>query len=216
MLEHHWNERQPTDRRRNYKSQLYILGLYANRCQHIHEIVTTMVYTSINGISFKMPLSNPWESKPDASTSTNPGMWNLPSTTLPNRTTPENQRRSESPEAMIQARTNPIAISNAPLAPMNDSKGDTVRNDSSPGSIATYDGYTFTSPSIYVNFYSLSATDSCGYRGNTIDSTLIAFASGELSTVATAMYAALEPTTTPASVYNFDDLPCPPMSVMWN
>ena len=41
-----------------------------------HQIVTTMVYTSINGIYFKMPMSNPWESKPGASTSTDPGMWN--------------------------------------------------------------------------------------------------------------------------------------------
>ena len=180
------------------------------------QIVTTMVYTSINGIYFKMPMSNPWESKPGASTSTNPGMWDLPSTTLPHWSTPIIQRRAESPEATIQARANPIAISNATHAPMNESKWDTVRNDSSPGSIVTYGSHTFTSPSIYVNFYSLSATDSCGYRGNTIDSTLIAFAPGELSTVATAMYPALQYATTPGSVYNFDDLPCPPMSIMWS
>ena len=178
------------------------------------QVVTTMVYTSINGIYFKMPMSNPWESKPGASTSTDPGIWNLPSTTLPNWSTPKIQRRAESLEATIQARANPIAISNSPHASMNESKWDTVRSDSSLGSIVTYGSHTFTSPSIYVNFYSLSATDSCGYRGTTIDSTLIAFAPGELSTVATAMYSALEYAVTPGSVYNFNDLPCPPMSVM--
>ena len=180
------------------------------------QVVTTMVYTSINGIYFKMPMSNPWESRPGASTSTNPGMFDLPSTTLPNWSTSNIQRRAESPEATIQARANPIAISNPSLAQMNESKRGTVRVDSSPGSIITYGSHTFTSPSIYVNFYSLSATDSCGYRGATIDSTLIAFAPGELSTVATAMYAALEHAVTLGSVYNFNDLPCPPMSVMWS
>ena len=99
---------------------------------------------------------------------------------------------------------------------MNESKWDTMRNDSSPRNIVTSGSYTFTSPSIYVNFYSLSATDSCGYRGNTIDSTLIAFAPGELSTVATAMYPVIESAIYPGSVYNFDNLPCPPMSVMWS
>ena len=181
-----------------------------------HQIVTTMVYTSINGVYFKMPMSNPWESEPGASTSTNPGMWDLPSTTLPSWSTPKVQRRAESPEASIQARANPIAISYPPHATMNESKWDTIRNDSSPRSIVTSGSHTFTSPSIYVNFYSLSATDSCGYRGTTIDSTLIAFAPGELSTVATAMYPAVQSAITPGSVYNFDNLPCPPMSVMWS
>ena len=180
------------------------------------EPVTTMVYTSINGIYFKMPMSNPWESQPGASTSTSPGMLNLPSATIPNWSTPKIKRRAEQPEPTIQARANPIAISNLRRAPMNESNWDTVRNDPSLGSIVTYGSHTFTSPSIYVDFYSLSATDSCGYRGTTIDSTLLVFAPGELSTVATAMYAALEESITPGSVYDFNDLPCPPTSVMWS
>ena len=182
----------------------------------INNIVTTMVYTSINGVYFKMPMSNPWESKPGASISTNPGMWNLPSATLPNWTTPTVQRRAESPEPMIQARANPIAIPHQRRASTSESTGNILRNDSSPGSTVTYGSHTFTSPSIYVDFYSLSATDSCGYRGATINSTLLAFAPGELSTVATAMYAAINSDTTSGSVYNFNDLPCPPMSVMWS
>ena len=179
------------------------------------QIVTTMVYTSINGIYFKMPMSNPWESKQGASTVTNPGMWNLPSTILPKWSTP-NQRRAESPEPTIQARANPIAIPNQRRAPVNESDGNTVANDSSQGSTVTYGSHTFTSPSIYVDFYSLSASDSCGQRGTTINSTLLAFAPGELSTVATAMYFAIISDVTPGSVYNFNDLPCPPMSVMWS
>ena len=99
---------------------------------------------------------------------------------------------------------------------MNESKWDNMRNGSSPPSIVTSGSHTFTSPSIYVNFYSLSATDSCGYRRSSVNSTMIAFAPGELSTVATAMYPVLESAITPGSVYNFDNLPCPPMSVMWS
>lgn len=182
----------------------------------VNQIVTTMVYTSINGIYFKMPMSNPWESNPGASTTTDHVIWNLPSTTLPILSMPKIQRRAESPEATIQARANPIAIPNQRRAPMNESNGNTVGNDSSQGSIVTYGSHTFTSPSVYVDFYSLSATDSCGYRGTTINSTLLAFAPGELSTVATAMYSALNMDNAPTSVYDFNDLPCPPMSVMWS
>ena len=177
-------------------------------------IITTMVYTEINGIWFKMPMSNPWESKPGASVSTDPGMWNMPSTTLPSWSTPEIQRRAESLDQTIQARANPIAITNLRRAPINESNGISVNNDASPGSTVIYGSHTFTSPSIYVDFYSLSATDRCGYRGPTIDSTLLAFTPGELSTVATAMYAARQKGITTGSVYNFNDLPCPPMSVM--
>lgn len=182
----------------------------------VNQIVTTMVYTSINGVYFKMPMSNPWESNSGASTTTNHVIGNLPSTTLPVLSMPKIQRRAESPEATIQARANPIAIPNQRRAPMNESNGNTARNDSSPGSIVTYGSHTFTSPSVYVDFYSLSATDSCGYRGSTINSTLLAFDPGELSTVATAMYSAINMDSAPASVYDFNDLPCPPMSVMWS
>ena len=181
-----------------------------------NEIVTTMVYTSINGVYFKMPMSNPWESNPGAITSTDHVMWNSPSTTLPVWSTPKIQRRAESPEATMQARANPIAIPNQRRTPLNESSGNNLRNDSSPGRTVTYGSHTFTSPSVYVDFYSLSATDSCGYRGTTINSTLIAFAPGELSTIATAMYSAFNSDGTPASVYDFNDLPCPPMSVMWS
>ena len=60
----------------------------------------------------------------------------------------------------------------------------------------------------------MSATDGCGYRGSPIDSTLLAYDPGELSTVATAMYASEISGITTGSVYNFNDLPYPPINVM--
>ena len=74
-----------------------------------------------------------------------------------------------------------------------------------------------TSPSIYVNFYSLSATDDCGYVGGKqeiIESTILAFEPGELSTVAGPLVSFVNGKDKATSVYDFADLPCPPTSVM--
>ena len=64
-----------------------------------------------------------------------------------------------------------------------------------------------TSPSIYVNFRGLNAGDYCGTTY--IQSTMIAFSLGELSTVAGPIGRFL-------SSQRFDpaDLPCPPRSIM--
>ena len=82
-----------------------------------------------------------------------------------------------------------------------------------------------TSPTIYVNFYSLQATDSCGFLGPQIPSTMLEFAPGELSTLAGPMRGPVRdfvldasgalalPQGPPTSVYNFADLPCPPLKV---
>ena len=81
-----------------------------------------------------------------------------------------------------------------------------------------------TSPSIYVDFYSLTASDLCGTLGGgpngVITSTLIAFAPGELSTFAGplnewlyGMQPGLRDKIVP---YNFADLPCPPYETMVN
>ena len=81
-----------------------------------------------------------------------------------------------------------------------------------------------TSPSIYVNFYSLTASDLCGPVGGgpsgVIISTLIPFAPGELSTFAAplnewlhGMQPGLRSLIVP---YNFADLPCPPYETMVN
>ncbi|KAI9819732.1 MAG: hypothetical protein M1832_003966 [Thelocarpon impressellum] len=46
------------------------------------------------------------------------------------------------------------------------------------------DGFTYSYPSLYVNFGNVSATDECGYVvGNTHSSVTLAFAPGELSTI---------------------------------
>ena len=83
-------------------------------------------------------------------------------------------------------------------------------------SIAVVDGHTFTSPSIYVAFTDLKASDLCGYRGiGTIHSTLLAFTPGELSTVQGAIFTPVyNPPKPVTKVFNFADLPCPPRSVM--
>ncbi|KAI9812294.1 MAG: hypothetical protein M1827_004743 [Pycnora praestabilis] len=83
-----------------------------------------------------------------------------------------------------------------------------VDNSSLGGSIAVVDGYTFTSPSVYVAFLGLSAADSCGQRGQAYSSTLIAFPTGELSTVVSYPYPGLIFDPTIAS-FNFADLACP-------
>ena len=175
--------------------------------------IPTVLYTSINGQYFKMPVSNPWESISGASPTTSyPGISNAPLTTLLDG--------NSVPSSKIQARANLVAIPNQRRAPINESNGIFVSNNSSPGSTVVYNGHTFTSPSIYVDFYSLSATDFCGYLGPIIKSTLVAFAPGELSTIATPLDfgigGALGSIPSATSVYNFDDLPCPPMSVMWD
>ena len=175
--------------------------------------IPTVLYTSINGLYLKMPVSNPWESISGASPTTSyPGISNAPWTTLLDG--------NSVPSSKMQARANPVAIPNQRRAPINESNGISVSNNSSPGSTVVYNGHTFTSPSIYVDFYSLSATDFCGYLGPIIESTLVAFAPGELSTIATPLNVgiggALGSIPSITSVYNFDDLPCPPMSVMWD
>lgn len=77
-----------------------------------------------------------------------------------------------------------------------------------------------TSPSIYVDFYSLSATDSCGLLGPVITSTLLSFAPGELSTIGQPIANLNDDFNlghyllTNIQPFNFADLPCPPYSVM--
>lgn len=73
-----------------------------------------------------------------------------------------------------------------------------------------------TSPSVYANFHGIQATDQCG--GIDISSTMIAFAPGELTTIAGPLGlgdGAGDGRLTTKS-FNFNDLPCPPQSVMVN
>lgn len=85
--------------------------------------------------------------------------------------------------------------------------------------------YDRTSPSIYADFYSLTAADSCGPLGGgpdgVIKSTLIAFAPGELSTFGGPLNEwlhGMQPGLTSYILpYDFADLPCPPYKrmVIW-
>ena len=75
-----------------------------------------------------------------------------------------------------------------------------------------------TSPSIYANFHALTAADECGNVGSRgiIAQTLLAFAPGELSTIAGPLYDPVGTLYTKYSTRAFDfaDFPCPPQSVM--
>ena len=73
-----------------------------------------------------------------------------------------------------------------------------------------------TSPSIYANFHGIQATDQCG--GAVISSTMIAFAPGELATIAGPLATAVgdSPSAFKTQTFDFKDLPCPPQSIMVN
>ncbi|KAL8785001.1 MAG: hypothetical protein Q9195_008812 [Heterodermia aff. obscurata] len=68
--------------------------------------------------------------------------------------------------------------------------------------------YTFTSPSIYVNFQGLNAGDYCGTTS--ISSTMLAFSAGELSTI----IGPVGHRFSSSRAFNPGDLPCPPQSIM--
>ena len=81
-----------------------------------------------------------------------------------------------------------------------------------PASVATYDGHTFTSPSIYVAFHNLSATDGCGRldTSNVIYSTMLAFQPGELSTIAAPLaWLVSKNSYVATSSYNFGGIHSP-------
>ena len=65
-------------------------------------------------------------------------------------------------------------------------------------------GFTFTSPSVYIVFPTISAIDSCGILGSIHTSTTLAFAPGDVST------AALSSGINVYNSFNFADVSCPP------
>ena len=71
-----------------------------------------------------------------------------------------------------------------------------------------------TSPSIYANFYSVSAQDNCG--GSIISSVMLSFSDGELSTIVgnLGQYSDGPQPRLTTRRFDFRDLPCPPQSVM--
>ncbi|MCJ1396931.1 hypothetical protein MMC11_000123 [Xylographa trunciseda] len=66
-------------------------------------------------------------------------------------------------------------------------------------------GFTFTSPSIYIVFPTISAVDACGILGSVHTSTTIGFAPNDVSSVA------LVGGTTAFNVFNPADAQCPPL-----
>ena len=163
--------------------------------------VTTALITTINGVVVKEAIANPWDASPSITT-----------------TRPVSNIKKRNPLSVHPRAFNPL-YGRKLGADTNSSSGAGVtasaRASEVTGSIAVSDGFTFTSPSVYVAFYSLSATDDCGLRGNNIKSTMLAFAPGELSTVQGHLWGGgvREQKT---KVFNFADLPCPPYDVMYD
>lgn len=157
--------------------------------------VTTALITTINGVVVKEALANPWDASPSITT-TRP-------VSVPNH----KKRISLS---MRPRAFNPLYAREQ--LELNDSM---TRASGFIGSTAVSDGFTFTSPSVYVAFYSLSATDMCGFRGRTVSSTMLAFTPGELSTVQGHLWGGGDQIKS-TKAFNFADLPCPPMPVMYD
>ena len=164
--------------------------------------VTTALITTINGVVVKEAIANPWDASPSITT-----------------TRPISNMKKRNPLSVHPRAFNPL-YGREELRADRNSSWDTgvtasARASEATGSIAVSDGFTFTSPSVYVAFYSLSATDDCGLRGSKIKSTMLAFAPGELSTVQGHLWGGgVQEQKT--KVYNFADLPCPPYDVMYD
>ena len=163
--------------------------------------VTTALITTINGVVVKEAIANPWDASPSITT-----------------TRPVSNIKKRNPLSVHPRAFN--LLHGRELGADRNSSLDTgvtasARASEATGSIAVSDGFTFTSPSVYVAFYSLSATDDCGIRGNNIKSTMLAFAPGELSTVQGHLWGGgVQEQKT--KVFNFADLPCPPYDVMYD
>ena len=163
--------------------------------------VTTALITTINGVVVKEAIANPWDASPSITT-----------------TRPVSNVKKRNPLSVHPRAFNPLY--GRELGADRNSSLDagitaSARVSEATGSIAVSDGFTFTSPSVYVAFYSLSATDDCGLRGNNIKSTMLAFAPGELSTVQGHLWGGgVQEQKT--KVFNFADLPCPPYDVMYD
>ena len=143
--------------------------------------LTTALVTQINDVTFKESLVNPW-SPVSCVGSTSPS----PSPNL-------------APRASIHARGHSLMIRNA-----------TTQNGGSSVTTMVLSGFTFTSPSVYANFHTISGADECGDQ--IIPSTMLSFAPGELSTIQGPLdcFTCSELATKP---FNARDFPCPPQSI---
>lgn len=170
---------------------------------YVPTVITALIIT-INGVVVKEALANPWDASPSITTT---------------RPVPVSSNKKRSPLSMHPRALKPLYVRER--LELNKSVVTGVTSNTGTGasvvmgSTAVSNGFTFTSPSVYVAFYSLSATDRCGFRGKTVSSTMLAFAPGELSTVQGHLWgggAQIKSTR----VFDFADLPCPPQSVMYD
>ena len=163
--------------------------------------VTTAIITTINGIVVKEAVKNPWDASPSITT------------TRPVSNMMKRNHLSVHPRAF-----NPLygrELGTGGNSSLGTGVTASARASELTGSTAVSGDFTFTSPSIYVAFYSLSATDACGLRGDKIESTMLAFAPGELSTVQGHLWSGgVQHQKT--KVFDFADLPCPPYDVMYD
>ncbi|KAG7009612.1 hypothetical protein G7Y79_00002g007270 [Physcia stellaris] len=152
------------------------------------EVITTAVMTSVNGFTFKSSVYNPW------------GQDNPCVTTSSTSETPVFNSSGVS-EYKMRARSLVKPV-------------DPAGNITVPVNKVTLDGYTFTSPSVYVNFIGLQAKDDCGplRTASSMYTTMIAFDADELSTVVGGgnIYFQMQK----LAPFNVADLPCPPQSIM--
>lgn len=88
------------------------------------------------------------------------------------------------------------------------SRNDTVSTTVGP------DGFTYTSPSIYVAYHDISASNRCGQIGPKHTSITLSFAPGSLSTSDYAPGIFAGPYGGQPKPLNLSDLPCPPQSLL--
>ncbi|KAI9810598.1 MAG: hypothetical protein M1827_006160 [Pycnora praestabilis] len=84
-----------------------------------------------------------------------------------------------------------------------------------PMSVVGPDGFTYISPSAYVAFHNVAASNLCGQVGGVHTSITLAFAPGQLSSVwGETLPAGERFLQVISSSFNFGDLPCPPQSAL--
>ena len=164
-------------------------------------ILTTATLGTIGGVTFKRPIVDPWSL----------GISSPLVTGRPLSSSPIMSNHKGSAILLSSKSAHVLALT-----------GNLVQGNSSHGNIASLastfvsEGFTFSSPSVYVAL-NLKLRDRCGFKGmGTVSSTILAFRTDELSTVefGSAGYLGGPHGALPTKVFNFTDLPCPPQSVM--
>ena len=171
--------------------------------------ITTAVLATTGTISVKQYLYNPWSSQPCSAE------------TLPSTSSISQPLEDRGPHASARVRRHALAVSSA-ITPNGGLLGATVTSGNFTLSVYSHilDARTgadsvSTSPSIYVNFHEVSMQEIFGgVVCASFPVSMLTFLPGELSTIEGAhldSYFGAPGTTKP---FNFNDLPCPPQSLM--